>query len=59
PVLTALLAFIIIREEKTQLESVQVLGILIVTAGLTALAVERMFIQRRKAKQAPTQQKAA
>ncbi|MEB3211364.1 MAG: EamA family transporter [Leptolyngbyaceae bacterium] len=57
PVLTALLAFIIIREEQTQLAPIQILGILIVTAGVTALAVERMFLQKRQARQAVTQQK--
>lgn len=56
PVLTALLAFIIIREEKTQLEPIQMLGILIVTAGVTALALERMFLQSRIAKRKAMEQ---
>jgi drug/metabolite transporter (DMT)-like permease len=59
PVLTALLAFIIIREEQTKLEPIQVLGILIVTAGVTALAVERMFLQKRKAQQAQAQKESS
>lgn len=49
PVLTALLAFLIIPGPKTQLAPIQVFGILIVTAGVTALALERMFIQHRLA----------
>ncbi|MEB3355438.1 MAG: DMT family transporter [Synechococcales bacterium] len=47
PVLTALLAFLITPGPRTALTPLQVLGILIVTMGVTALALERMFIQRR------------
>ena len=51
PVLTALLAFLIIPGEKTRLASIQVFGILIVTAGVTALALERILLQNRIAQQ--------
>ncbi len=47
PVLTALLAFLIIPGDKTKLAPIQIFGILIVTAGVTALALERMLLQRR------------
>ncbi len=49
PVLTALLAFLIIPGEKTRLEAIQIFGIFIVTAGVTALSLERMISQRRLA----------
>lgn len=48
PVLTALLAFLITPGERTQLHVVQILGIFIVTIGVTALALERMLLQRRQ-----------
>lgn len=52
PVLTALLAFLITPGPKTQLQFVQIIGILIVTLGVTALALERLGIQRRASRQA-------
>ncbi|MEO0408058.1 MAG: EamA family transporter [Cyanobacteria bacterium P01_A01_bin.135] len=51
PVLTALLAFIITPGPNTVLKGVQVLGILIVTLGITALALERLLAQQAKRKQ--------
>ena len=46
PVLTALLAFVITPGPNTVLKGVQVLGILIVTLGITALALERLLAQQ-------------
>ncbi|MGF1499720.1 MAG: EamA family transporter [Elainellaceae cyanobacterium] len=50
PVLTALLAFLITPGPRTALTPLQILGILIVTIGVTALALERMFMQRRQSR---------
>ncbi|MGB3492715.1 MAG: EamA family transporter [Elainellaceae cyanobacterium] len=52
PVLTALLAFVITPGPKTQLQTIQIFGILIVTFGVTALALERLWMQRRANRQA-------
>jgi drug/metabolite transporter (DMT)-like permease len=55
PVLTALLAFFLIPGKLTVLYPIQLLGILVVTLGLTALSFERIFLQnQREAKQART-----
>jgi drug/metabolite transporter (DMT)-like permease len=55
PVLTALLAFFVIPGRLTVLHPIQLLGILIVTLGVTALSFERILIQnRREARQART-----
>ena len=55
PVLTALLAFFLIPGKLTVLHPIQLLGILIVTLGVTALSFERILIQnRREARQART-----
>ena len=55
PVLTALLAFFLIPGKLTILHPIQLLGILIVTLGVTALSFERILIQnRREARQART-----
>ncbi|HEY9639403.1 MAG TPA: DMT family transporter [Coleofasciculaceae cyanobacterium] len=48
PVLTAFLAFFVIPGELTVLHFVQLVGILIVTLGVTALSFERILIQNRK-----------
>ncbi|MGB3615966.1 MAG: EamA family transporter [Elainellaceae cyanobacterium] len=53
PVLTALLAFIITPGPNTVLNGVQILGILIVTFGITALALERLLSQQAKRKSSP------
>lgn len=50
PVLTALLAFLIIPGPQTALKTVQILGILLVTLGVTALSFERMLSQTKPAK---------
>jgi drug/metabolite transporter (DMT)-like permease len=47
PVLTALLAFLVIPGPGTVLESIQIIGILIVTLGVTALSFERMLLQAK------------
>lgn len=47
PVLTALLAFLLIPGDQTRLQPVQLLGILIVTLGVSALSFERLLMQRR------------
>lgn len=52
PVLTALLAFVITPGPKTQLQIIQILGILTVTLGVTALALERLWMQRKANRQA-------
>jgi drug/metabolite transporter (DMT)-like permease/cell division septum initiation protein DivIVA len=52
PVLTALLAFLLIPGARTALQGVQWLGILIVTIGVVALSFERMLIQNKAAKPA-------
>ncbi len=53
PVLTALLAFFLIPGRLTILHPIQLLGILVVTLGVTALSFERILIQnQREAKQA-------
>ena len=48
PVLTAMMAFFIIPGELTALHLIQLVGILIVTLGVTALSFERILIQNRK-----------
>lgn len=55
PVLTAVLAFIIIPGPRTALQSIQILGIAIVTFGLVALSFERIALQRQAAKAAKPQ----
>jgi drug/metabolite transporter (DMT)-like permease len=53
PVLTALLAFLVIPGKLTVLYPIQLLGILIVTLGVTALSFERILAQnQREARQA-------
>jgi drug/metabolite transporter (DMT)-like permease len=52
PALTALLAFLVIPGSLTKLYAIQIVGILIVTLGVTALAVERMLIQNKAIKAA-------
>lgn len=47
PVLTALLAFWVIPSDQTRLQPIQILGILIVTLGVSALSFERLLMQRR------------
>ncbi|MBI4783331.1 MAG: DMT family transporter [Oscillatoriophycideae cyanobacterium NC_groundwater_1537_Pr4_S-0.65um_50_18] len=48
PVLTAMMAFLIIPGELTALHLIQLVGILIVTLGVTALSFERILIQNRR-----------
>jgi drug/metabolite transporter (DMT)-like permease len=50
PALTALLAFVLVPGSQTALKAVQWLGIGVVTAGVLALAFERMFLQAKSAK---------
>ncbi|AFZ14691.1 protein of unknown function DUF6 transmembrane [Crinalium epipsammum PCC 9333] len=52
PVLTAILAFVLIPGPKTALQTIQTVGILLVTLGVFALSFERMIVQRRAAKTA-------
>jgi drug/metabolite transporter (DMT)-like permease len=52
PVLTALLAFLLIPGPKTALQAIQIMGILLVTLGVFALSFERMLGQRPAAKPA-------
>jgi drug/metabolite transporter (DMT)-like permease len=52
PVLTAILAFVLIPGPKTALQTIQIVGILLVTLGVFALSFERMIVQRRAAKTA-------
>ncbi|NJO40655.1 MAG: EamA family transporter [Cyanobacteria bacterium CRU_2_1] len=49
PAITALLAVLIIPGPFTALHQIQILGILIVTMGVTALSFERMLIHNRVA----------
>ncbi|GAB4461127.1 MAG: hypothetical protein OHK0037_09570 [Elainellaceae cyanobacterium] len=51
PVLTALLAYLITPSDRTQLQPVQWVGILVVTLGVLGLSFERM---RMQGKSAPT-----
>ncbi len=51
PVLTALLAFVVTPGSRTVLNGIQILGILIVTLGVTALAFERLLSQQAKRRQ--------
>ncbi|MGF1535707.1 MAG: EamA family transporter [Elainellaceae cyanobacterium] len=51
PVLTALLAFIITPGPRTVLSGVQIIGVLGVTVGVTALAFERLLAQQAKRRQ--------
>ena len=48
PVLTALLAFVITPGPRTALATVQIIGVLIVTIGVTAMNFEKMVMQRPK-----------
>ncbi len=50
PALTALLAFLITPGPRTQLQSGQAFGILMVTLGVIGLSMERMLMQRRALK---------
>ncbi|MGJ3253680.1 MAG: EamA family transporter [Elainellaceae cyanobacterium] len=50
PALTAILAFLITPGPRTGLHAGQMLGILMVTAGVIGLSFERMLIQRRAAR---------
>jgi drug/metabolite transporter (DMT)-like permease/predicted nucleic acid-binding Zn-ribbon protein len=52
PVLTAVLAFLLIPGDKTALNAIQVIGIVLVTIGVSALAFERMLLSQRKNKPA-------
>ncbi|MFQ3638254.1 MAG: DMT family transporter, partial [Cyanobacteriota bacterium] len=49
PVLTALLAYLITPSDRTQLQPVQWIGILVVTLGVLGLSFERMRIQNKTA----------
>jgi drug/metabolite transporter (DMT)-like permease len=48
PVLTALLAFIMTPGPRTALTTVQIIGVLVVTLGVTAMNFEKMLLQRSK-----------
>jgi drug/metabolite transporter (DMT)-like permease len=50
PVLTAILAFLLIPGPKTALQAVQIGGILLVTLGVFGLSFERLIGQRKAAK---------
>jgi drug/metabolite transporter (DMT)-like permease len=52
PALTALLAFFLVPGALTTLNIVQIVGILIVTLGGTALGLERLLLQNQAARQA-------
>lgn len=52
PALTALLAFFLVPGGLTTLNVIQIVGILIVTLGGTALSLERMLLQNKAARQA-------
>ncbi|HEY9630940.1 MAG TPA: DMT family transporter [Coleofasciculaceae cyanobacterium] len=54
PVLTAMMAFFIIPGELTALHLIQLVGILIVTLGVTALSFERILIQNRREGRSPS-----
>lgn len=49
PVLTALLAYLITPSDRTQLQPVQWVGILVVTLGVLGLSFERMRMQNKTA----------
>ncbi|WP_225913885.1 EamA family transporter [Leptolyngbya ohadii] len=51
PALTAFLAFLLTPGRQTALQSVQILGILIVTLGVTALSFEKLLPQNRSVRQ--------
>jgi drug/metabolite transporter (DMT)-like permease len=51
PALTAFLAFLLTPGKHTALQGVQILGILVVTLGVTALSFERMLLQNRTIRQ--------
>lgn len=51
PALTALLAFFLVPGALTTLNLIQIVGILIVTLGGTALSLERMLLQNKAARQ--------
>lgn len=51
PALTALLAFFLVPGALTTLNAIQIVGILIVTLGGTALSLERMLLQNKTARQ--------
>jgi len=50
PVLTAILAFLLIPGPTTALQTIQIMGIILVTLGVFALSFERMLGQRPAAK---------
>jgi drug/metabolite transporter (DMT)-like permease len=52
PALTALLAFFLVPDALTTLNVTQIIGILIVTLGGTALSLERMLLQNKTGRQA-------
>lgn len=49
PVITAVLAFLIIPGEKTSLAFIQWIGVILVTLGLLSLRLERLMAQKRQA----------
>jgi drug/metabolite transporter (DMT)-like permease len=51
PVLTALLAFFLVPGTLTTLKFIQIVGILLVTMGGTALSLERLVLQNKAARQ--------
>jgi drug/metabolite transporter (DMT)-like permease len=58
PILTALLAFFLVPGELTTLKLVQIVGILIVTLGGTAVSLERMTLQNKALRQAKMREEA-
>lgn len=52
PAITAFLAFFLIPGQLTTLSPVQIIGILVVTLGGTALSLDRMILQNRAMRQA-------
>lgn len=58
PILTALLAFFLVPGELTTLKLVQIVGILLVTLGGTAISLERMTLQNRAMRQAKLREEA-
>jgi drug/metabolite transporter (DMT)-like permease len=59
PALTALLAFFLVPGPLTTLNFVQILGILLVTLGGTALSLERLLLQNKAARQAKLREEKA
>jgi drug/metabolite transporter (DMT)-like permease len=58
PTLTALLAFFLVPGELTTLKLVQIVGILMVTLGGTAVSLERMTLQNKALRQAKMREEA-